>query len=78
LIRRYYGRVKAEERSKIITCGTALWDLDYLNYTDNFMQLTDYGQSLEYAGYQILAKIYSNTLERIKKVNGFRIAGCTG
>jgi len=74
-VRRYYERISAEEHSKIIICGTALRDLDYLNYTDNFTQLTDYdGQILGIcAGYQILAKIYSNTLERIKKIGVYNV-----
>jgi len=74
-IRRYHERFETERYSGIIICGTALRDFDYLRYVENFRCLTDYdGKILGIcAGYQILARLYSNTLERIKKIGVYDI-----
>ncbi len=73
-VRRYYERMDGEY-SGVIICGTALRDFDYLNHVDNFRWLVNYdGKVLGIcAGYQILAMIYSNTLERIKKIGVYNV-----
>jgi len=70
----YYDK-KVDESSKIIICGTALRDFDYLSYIDNFKWLVDYeGEVLGIcAGYQILALVYSNRLEKIKKIGVYDV-----
>ena len=74
-IKRYYEKIKADGSSKIIICGTALRDFEYLSYIDNFRWLIDYeGDVLGIcAGYQILASIYSNKLEEIKKIGVYDV-----
>lgn len=73
-VRRYCERIDGRY-SAVIICGTALRDFDYLNYIENFRWLKDYdGNVLGIcAGYQILAMIYSNTLERIKKIGVYEV-----
>ncbi len=74
-IRRYNERIEIDDRSKVIICGTALRDFDYLNYIDNFTWLTDYdGEVLGIcAGYNILAMVYSNELEEVKKIGVYDV-----
>ncbi len=74
-VRRYYERIKIEDYSKIIVCGTALRDFDYLNHVDKFTDLTDYdGEVLGIcAGYQILARLFLNALEEIKKIGVYKV-----
>ena len=74
-IKRYYERIDTNGCSKIIICGTALRDFDYLSHIDNFTWLTDYdGDVLGIcAGYHILALIYSNKLEKIKKIGVYDV-----
>jgi len=74
-VKRYYERINPEDYSKVIICGTALRDSDYLNYIDNFKKLIDYDGSILgiCTGYQILAKLYSNTLDEIKKIGVYNV-----
>lgn len=74
-IKRYNERIDTDGCSKIIICGTALRDFDYLSYIDNFTWLLDYdGDVLGIcAGYHILALIYSNKLEKIKKIGVYDV-----
>lgn len=74
-VRRYHERIEPSEYSKIIICGTALRDFDYLRYIHNFTQLIDYDGSVLgiCAGYQILAKLFSNELEEVKKIGVYDV-----
>ncbi|RLE82131.1 MAG: hypothetical protein DRJ51_02305 [Thermoprotei archaeon] len=69
-IKRYHEKIDFDEYSKIIVCGTALRDFDYLNYVDVFKPLLNYaGKVLGIcAGYQILALLYENRLEEVEKI----------
>ncbi len=68
-IKRYRERIDTDY-SKVIVCGTALMDLDYLRYVDKFEWLKDYdGEVLGIcAGYQIIAKVFDNDLVECKKI----------
>ncbi len=74
-VRRYSERIEPSEYSKIIICGTALRDFDYLIYIHNFTQLIDYDGTVLgiCAGYQILAKLFSNELEEVKKIGVYDV-----
>ena len=74
-IKRYHERVEPDDCSKVIICGTALRDFDYLNYIDDFSWLIDYeGEVLGIcAGYQILALTYSYKLEKVKKIGVYDV-----
>ena len=74
-IKRYYERINFNNYGKIIISGTALMDLDYLNYIENFKGIVDFdGRVLGLcAGYQILAKIYKNTLEDMEKIGVYKV-----
>lgn len=69
-IKKYNEELDFDKYSKIIICGTAIRDFDYLNYINNFSSLIRYnGKVLGIcAGYQILARIYQNRLENIEKI----------
>ncbi|RLF05067.1 MAG: hypothetical protein DRK00_05300 [Thermoprotei archaeon] len=74
-VRRYYEEVEFEEYPKVIVCGTALRDLDYLNYVESFRRLVEYdGDVLGIcAGYQILAIVYGNSLSEVEKIGVRRV-----
>lgn len=74
-VRRYNERIDLEDYPAVIICGTALRDFDYLNHIDNFVELIDYcGKVLGIcAGYQILAKLYSDALDEIKKIGVYNV-----
>ncbi len=74
-VRRYYERIEIEDYSKVLICGTALRDFDYLNHINNFADLAEYdGNVLGIcAGYQILAMLFSNALEEIKKIGVYKV-----
>ncbi|RLF18033.1 MAG: hypothetical protein DRN06_02535 [Thermoprotei archaeon] len=74
-VRRYYEEIRFERYSKVIVCGTALRDFDYLNYVENFRGLAEYGGEVLgiCAGYQILAVIYGNRLEEVEKIGVRRV-----
>ena len=74
-VRRYDERLDVDDHSKVIVCGTALRDFDYLNHIENFECLIDFeGDVLGIrAGYQILAELYSNAMERIKKIGVYGV-----
>lgn len=74
-VKKYRDKINFRRYSKIIICGTALKDFDYLNYIDNFKPIINYnGLVLGIcAGYQILAKIYSNKLDTIVKIGVYKV-----
>jgi len=74
-VKKYYEKIDFERYSGVVICGTALRDFDYMNYIDRFRNLIDYsGKVLGIcAGYQILARIYSNSLEEIKKIGVYDV-----
>ncbi len=74
-IRRYYEKIDFKDYSKVIICGTAIRDFAYLNSIDSFRDLTEFegGVLGICAGYQIIARIYSNELERIKKIGVYSV-----
>jgi len=69
-VRKYYEKINFSKFEKVIICGTALKDFDYLKYLDNFKPLLDYsGKVLGIcAGYHILAKIHGASLSSIEKI----------
>ncbi len=72
---RYGERIEPEEYSHVIVCGTALRDFDYLNHIENFSRLLDYDGAVLgiCAGYQILAKLFSNELDRVRKIGVYDV-----
>jgi len=54
----------------IVICGTAIKDLDYMNYLEGFEALKDFcGKVLGIcAGFNIIAKIFSNEIVENKKI----------
>ena len=72
---RYREMIDLNDCSKVIICGTALRDFDYLNYIDNFKLLIDFeGDVLGIcAGYHILALLFSNKLTKIKKIGVYDV-----
>ncbi|ADB57743.1 glutamine amidotransferase-related protein [Archaeoglobus profundus] len=72
---RYTEKIDVRDCSKVIICGTALRDYDYLNYIDSFEQLLDFeGCVLGIcAGYHILATLFSNELEKVKKMGVYNV-----
>jgi len=75
VLRRYYEETEFSQYDKIVICGTALKDFEYLKYLSNFEKLLDYrGKVLGIcAGCHILAKIYGNSLEELKKIGVYRV-----
>ena len=74
-IRRYYEKVNFSEFDKIIICGTALKDFNYLKYLSNFKPLLSYsGKVLGIcAGYHILAKIHGASLSEVEKIGVYEV-----
>lgn len=74
-VARYFERLDLSGYSHVIVCGTALRDFDYLNYIRNFSRLLDYDGAVLgiCAGYQILARLYSNELEEIRKIGVYDV-----
>ncbi len=72
---KYSEYLNFEEYSKVIITGTALRDFDYFNYIDEFKALKDYsGDVLGIcAGYQLLAKVFGNELNRLKKIGVYEV-----
>ncbi|HDH07111.1 MAG TPA: hypothetical protein ENF87_01955 [Thermoproteales archaeon] len=74
-VKRSHEKLNLENYSGIIICGTALMDFDYLKHLKNFKELKNYsGKVLGIcAGYQLLAKIYDNQLEKIEKIGVYSV-----
>ena len=72
---RYGDRFDLKGYSKVIICGTALKDHKYLNYINNFKGLITYNGCVLgiCAGYQILALLFSNELERIRRIGVYEV-----
>lgn len=62
---------------KMVICGTALKDTDYLNFVERFRDLRDFEGSVLgiCAGYQILSKVFGCEIERDEKIGvySFRV-----
>jgi len=74
-VKSYRERLDFSAYTKVIICGTALMDLDYLNYLDNFEALLDYDGGVLgiCAGYQILALLFGGRLEEALKIGVYRV-----
>jgi GMP synthase (glutamine-hydrolysing) len=75
--RRYFqvSENDLREADKVIICGTALKDLEYLNNVDQFLWLRDYGKPFLgiCAGMQILARIFECKLVDKTMIGQFRV-----
>jgi len=74
-VRSYRERLDFGAYSKVVICGTALMDFDYLNYLDSFEALLDYDGGVLgiCAGYQILALLFGERLEETLKIGVYRV-----
>lgn len=72
---RYNEQLNFEVFSKVIICGTALRDIDYLKYIKNFECILNLNCDVLgiCAGYHILAKLFNNKLEFIKKIGVYDV-----
>lgn len=72
---RYNEAFSLQKYSRVIICSTALMDIDYLRHVKNFNVLLQYrGKVLGIcAGYQILALLYGNKLDRIQKIGLYKV-----
>ncbi|MEM2915183.1 MAG: hypothetical protein QXH91_07280, partial [Candidatus Bathyarchaeia archaeon] len=64
-----------DKTEKIIICGTALKDTEYLENIDRFSWLKDYPRSILgiCAGFKILAKIFGNDLIEKAMIGQFKV-----
>jgi len=73
-VRSYREKVRPKS-SRVIISGTALKDLDYLNYVENFRWLTEFdGRVLGIgAGAQIISLIFGCRLEEGKLIGAYEV-----
>lgn len=74
-VKHYMEKPEYGKYDKIIICGTALKDFNYLKNLQYFNKLKNLNKPVLgiCAGYQILALLYGNRLEEIRKIGLYRV-----
>jgi GMP synthase (glutamine-hydrolysing) len=74
-LKRYSEELNFTRYTKVIICGTALKDFDYMNYIDNFRGLTRYRGGILgiCAGYHILGLIHGNNPLEMRRIGVYKV-----
>ncbi len=72
---RYADEFNPFEFGKVIICGTALRDFEYLNRIDRFEFIREFRGDLLgiCAGYQVIAKVFGFELERVERIGVYGV-----